>query len=85
MSDSVRPQFSSERPQFYLHFPGCGGTSAIRLASKLYVKSNNSVAQLVPYGCRCINAGCHAEQSAWRAALRSTARCACSSPVHAEE
>ena len=54
---------TSSRPQFFLHFPGSGGTSIHAFALALY--SRNSTRW---------NNGCHAEQFSWRAALRAQDR-----------
>ena len=61
---------SSSRPQFFLHFPGSGGTSIHAFALALYGRNATRW-----------NNGCHAEQFSWRAALRAQDRCNCSTAV----
>ena len=60
----------SGRPQFFLHFPGSGGTSIHAFALSLYGRNSTRW-----------NNGCHAEQFSWRAALRAQDRCNCSTAV----
>ena len=61
---------TSSRPQFFLHFPGSGGTSIHAFALALYGRNSTRW-----------NNGCHAEQFSWRAALRAQDRCNCSTAV----